>query len=313
MKFNEINMRPTTLSDYQGQDKIKKAMTFYIKAAKMRGDCLDHTIVYGPSGLGKTTLANIIANEMEQQIYAVGAPTIKTVDDLRAVLLNLEKGQILFIDEIHRLSKKLEEVLYFAMEDYVLDITVNEVRERIELEPFTLIGATTSRGALSEPLRNRFQISLELLPYEKNHLAGIVEKTFEKMDMVIDYDCALCIAERGRGVPRIVNSFVRRVADFAMVMNNGEVNMEVVEETFDFLGVDKYGFTEQDRRYLNILVNKFNNKAVGIDTLRGALNDDKRTIENTVEPYLIQKGYIRKTPKGRVITEEGFSIVKEWN
>ena len=311
-KFTDVCMRPTYLDEYQGQDKIKKALTFYIKAAKMRGECLDHTIIYGPSGLGKTTLANIISNEMDKDLFTVAAPTLKTVDDLRSVLMNLEPGQILFIDEIHRLSKKLEEVLYFAMEDFVMDITVNDIKERIELSPFTLIGATTSRGALSEPLRNRFQITLELTPYNENHLAGIVQKTFERLEMTIDDECALAIAQRGRGIPRIVNGFVRRVADFAMIMNDGTVNREVVEEAFDFLGIDNYGFTEQDRRYLTVLVDQFKSKTVGIDTLCSALNDDKKTIENTVEPYLIQVGFIRKTPRGRVITEEGFNIVRQW-
>ena len=312
-KYTDTCMRPTFLDEYQGQDKIKKALSFYIKAAKMRDECLDHVIIYGPSGLGKTTLANIIANEMDKNLFSVAAPTLKTVDDLRSVLMNLDPGQILFIDEIHRLPKKLEEVLYFAMEDFVMDITVNEVKERIELSPFTLIGATTSRGALSEPLRNRFQISLELTPYKEDHLAGIVKKTFERLEMTIDDDCALAISKRGRGIPRIVNGFVRRVADFAMIMNNGTVTMDVVDEAFDFLGIDEYGFTEQDRRYLTILVNKFKTQAVGIETICGALNDDKKTIENTVEPYLIQTGFIRKTPRGRVITEEGLEVVRKWN
>lgn len=257
-----------------------------------------------------TTLANIIANEMGQELITVSAPILKTVDDIRNVLLSLEENQILFIDEIHRLPKRLEEILYFAMEDFAVDIDINDTKERMELTPFTLIGATTSRGALSEPLRNRFQISLELTPYNEDHLTKIVRKTFERLNMSISDVCAQEIAKRGRGIPRIVNGFVRRIADFAMIMNEGVVDEEVIVEAFDFLGVDENGLTEQDRRYLSTLMNHFKLRPAGIDTLCGALNDDKKTIENTVEPYLIQRGYITKTPKGRVLTEVGRAIAQ---
>ena len=309
-KLNDLNMRPELLKDYKGQEKVKKALSFYIKAAKMRGDCLDHTIIYGPSGLGKTTLANIIANEMENNIYTVSAPVIKTTQDLVSILMNLDEGTILFIDEIHRLPKKVEEVLYFAMEDYVIDTSIDGINERIEMSPFTLLGATTSRGMLSEPLRNRFHITIELIPYEKDHIKEIVKSSIERIGGTIDDESAGMVARRSRGIPRIANGFVRRVWDFALVMNEGIVNKEVVEETFDFLGIDDYGLTEQDRRYINVLVNEFKMKPVGIDTLCSALNDDKKTIENTVEPYLIQIGFIRKTPRGRIATEKAKRVMK---
>lgn len=257
-----------------------------------------------------TTLANIIANEMEQELVEVSAPSLKTLEDLRSVLLNIQEGQILFIDEIHRLSKRLEEILYFAMEDFCVDTTVGDFKERVELPHFTLIGATTSKGTLSEPLRNRFQISIELVPYTNEHLSEIIYQTFEKLDVLISEDCSLEIARRARGIPRIANGFVRRIADFAMVLKSEGITKEIIDEAFDFLGVDKYGFTEQDRRYLKILLEKFKTRPVGIDTLSGALNDDKKTIENTVEPYLIQKGYIRRTPKGRILTEEGVAVAR---
>lgn len=304
-------MRPTKLSEYEGQDKIRKALSFYIKAAKMRGDCLDHTIIYGPSGLGKTTLANIISNEMEAELYTVSAPTIKTTQDMISILLTISEGMVLFIDEIHRLPKKVEEVLYFAMEDFVVDAEVDGVKTRTEIPCFTLVGATTAKGMLSEPLRNRFQISLELVPYQTKSLVDIVIGSAAKLGSVIDEACARMIAERSRGVPRIANGFVRRVQDFALVTNEGKIDKDVVEETFDFLGIDENGLTEQDLRYLGTIAKNFQMKTVGIDTLCSALNDDKTTIERTVEPYLIQKGYVRKTPRGRVLTEEGYKIGRE--
>lgn len=311
-KFNETNLRPLFLNDYQGQDKIKKALSFYIKAAKMRGECLDHIIIYGPSGLGKTTLANIIGKEMGQLVISVSAPTLKTVDDLISLLRSVGKDQILFIDEIHRLPKKLEEVLYFAMEDFTVDVTIDGVKEREDLPPFTLIGATTAMGMLSEPLRNRFQITLELTPYNRENLSDIVIESMKKLGGEIGRECAKMIADRSRGIPRIANGFVRRVQDFAMVMNEGKVNTEVVNETFDFLGIDENGLTNQDRRYLETLFYRFGYKSVGIDTICSALNDDKNTIEKTVEPYLIQEGFIAKTPRGRVLTKKAISTIEKW-
>lgn len=305
----EINLRPTTLEQYSGQDQIKKALTFYIKAAKMRQECLDHTVIFGSSGLGKTTLAQIIANEMDSEIKTVSAPVIKTVEDIRAILLSLQENQILFIDEIHRLSKKIEEVLYFAMEDYVLDIEVEGVKERTNLPRFTLIGATTSNGMLSEPLRNRFHITIELVPYKANNLAQIIQASAKRLGREITLEDASKIAKRSRGVPRVANGFIKRVRDVADVMNNGVINSEILDQTFDVLGIDDNGLTNQDRRYLNTLV-RYNMKPVGIDTLCSALNDDKRTIEETVEPYLIQKGLVSKTPRGRVVTKEAIELLK---
>lgn len=311
-KFNEINLRPSTLNNYKGQDKVKKALSFYIKAAQIRGDCLDHIIIYGPSGLGKTTLANIIGNEMKQKVTSVSAPTLKTVDDLIELLLSIKFEQILFIDEIHRLPKKLEEVLYFAMEDFVVDIIADGEKERVKIPTFTLIGATTSVGLLSEPLRNRFQIALELIPYNSMSLSDIVMESVKKIGGSLTKDCAEMIAKRSRGTPRIANGFVKRVQDFALVLNQGKITKEIIEEAFDFLGVDKNGLTSQDRRYLTTMYNKFGLKSVGIDTLCSALNDDKNTIERTVEPYLIQEGFIVKTPRGRTLTKKAISEIEEW-
>lgn len=311
-KFNEAYFRPSCLNDYQGQDKIKKALSFYIKSAKMRLDCLDHVIIYGNSGLGKTTLANIIANEMDAHLVSVSAPSIKTVQEMADILMNLERHSILFIDEIHRLPKKIEEVLYFAMEDFMIETEIEGTKERIEMSPFTLIGATTMMGMLSEPLRNRFQITLELTPYKKENLVDIIKYSIHKMGGEIDDLCALSIAKRSRGIPRIANGFVRRIRDFAVVMNEGKINEEVINETFDFLEIDENGLTAQDKRYLTTMVKKFGRKAVGIDTICSILNDDKKTIETVVEPYLIQNGYIVKTPRGRVVVEEGIKLVKKW-
>lgn len=309
--FTEITMRPTYLDEYMGQDKIKEALSFYIQAAKLREECLDHTIIYGYSGLGKTTLAHIIANEMEQRLVAVSAPAIRTIEDMRAILLNLEEGDILFIDEIHRLSKRLEEILYFAMEDFLLDISYNDMRERIELTPFTLIGATTSRGMLSEPLRNRFHITLELTPYSDEHLTDIVRGVFERLNLMVGETQAYEIAKRGRGIPRIVTGFCRRIADFAIVESSEFISDELVQKAFSFLDIDENGLTAQDRRYLYILGTQFGLRPVGIETLCSALCDDRSTIENSVEPYLIQKGYVYKTPRGRVLSELGINLVKE--
>jgi Holliday junction DNA helicase RuvB len=311
-KTSEIYFRPDCLKDYKGQEKIKKALSFYIKSAKMRHDCLDHIIIYGNSGLGKTTLANIIVNEMEARLVSVSAPSIKTVQEMADILMNLERHSILFIDEIHRLPKKIEEVLYFAMEDFMLETEIDGLKERLEMSPFTLIGATTMMGMLSEPLRNRFQITLELTPYKKESLMDIIKASIEKMEGEIDDNCAEMVARRSRGIPRIANGFIRRIRDFAMVLNEGKINKEVVEETFDFLEIDENGLTAQDRRYLTTLVKKFGRKAVGIDTICSILNDDKRTIETVVEPYLIQKGFIVKTPRGRIVVEDAIRMVKEW-
>lgn len=310
-KINDISFRPMTLEDFQGQDKVKRALNIYIKAANMRDDCLDHTIIYGNSGCGKTTLANVIANEMGTRLRAYSAPALKKVSDIIDILLSVEKGDIIFIDEIHRLSSKCEEQLFIAMEQFVVDADLDGVTDRVNIPHFTLLGATTSHGMLSEPFRNRFQINVELTPYKIDHMVKIVKKSFEMMNTKINNECAKMIADRGRGVPRIVNGYVRRVKDFATVMNDGEINKEVVETTFEVLEIDAFGLTQQDHRYLTTLVKEFKNKSVGIDLLAAALNDDKTTLESAVEPYLIQNGFVRRTPRGRIATEKAIQLINE--
>lgn len=308
-KFNDISFRPNTLEDFQGQDKVKKALNIYIKAAKVRGDCLDHTIIYGTSGCGKTTLANVIANEMKANLREYSAPAIKKVSDIIDILLNINEGDILFIDEIHRLNSKCEEQLFIAMEQFVVDADSEE--GRVDLPHFTLLGATTSHGMLSEPFRNRFQISIELTPYKVDHMTKIVKNSFSRINTEIDDKCAEMIAGRSRGIPRVANGFVRRVKDFAIVLNNGEINESIVEDTFAVLEIDSLGLTKQDHRYLHVLTHEFRGKSVGIDLLAAALNDDKTTLENAVEPYLMQKDLVRRTARGRIATEKAYEIMKD--
>lgn len=307
----EKSFRPTTFEDYQGQEKVKKALKIYIKSAKKRNDTLDHTIIYGNSGLGKSTLANIIANEMGGRFRVYAAPSIKKISDVMDILLNTEKGDIIFLDEIHRLSSKCEEQLFLAMEQFTIEAIIDDLPQRVDLPHFTLIGATTSHGMLSEPFRNRFGISVNLQPYKNDDMIKLVHRSFKAMNITIESDIvAKMIADRGRGVPRIINNFVRRVRDFAIAMNSSSITQEVVEETFDILEIDSNGLTKQDYSYLEAL-RSFNNRAVGIDLLSAKMNEDKSTVENTIEPYLLQKGYIIRTPRGRMITEEGKEFVYE--
>lgn len=304
----EKSFRPVSFDDYQGQEKAKKALKIYIKSAKMREDTLDHTIIYGGSGLGKTTLANIIANEMGGRFRVYAAPSIKKVSDVIDILLSIEKGDILFLDECHRLNAKCEEQLFVAMEQFTVEAIIDDMPQKIELPHFTLIGATTSHGMLSEPFRNRFGISVELQPYSDNHMTNLVIKSFEAMKMKIDNEAAKMIAVRGRGVPRIINGFVRRVRDFAIALGSETVNKEVVETTFEILDIDKNGLTAQDRRYINTLKSFGQHKAVGIDLICAAMNDDKATVENAVESYLIQKGFVIRTSRGRKLTQKGIEL-----
>ena len=312
MSFNEKTIRPSTLEDYKGQEQIKKGLSLYIKAAKIRQTTLDHTIIFGASGLGKTTLANIIANEMGAPFRSVDAPTIKTVEDMVSILQLLVDGEILFIDEIHRLPKKIEEILYFAMEDFEIRVKLKDndfITEK--LPKFTLIGATTTNGMISEPLRNRFNISLELIPYEKNTLTDIIIRSAKILNTQIDEECARSIAQRSRGIPRIANGFLRRASDIALIINNNIIDEEVVKETFELLNIDEIGLTRQDRKYLFTLMKQFNCGPVGIDTLSSAMNDDKKTLEETVEPYLIQIGFLCRTARGRLLTKKGYDHIEK--
>lgn len=307
----EKNYRPTTLADYCGQPQIKEMLEIYIAAAKMRNEALDHVIVYGPSGMGKSTISHIIANEMGAKCITQAAPALKTKDDLVDLLTGLSKGDVLFLDEIHSLNKKMQEVLFVAMEEYYVNVVTEDGIFRQDIPHFTLIGATTDFGKLSEPVRNRFQISLELLPYENDHIARIVANSFAAIGVNITFEDALSIARRTRGIPRVANSYVRRVYDVALVLNNGEINEEVVNKTFKMAGIDKNGLTRQDINYLTLLDSS--GRTLGVDSVASYLNVDKATLENVIEPYLMAQGYIVKTPRGRSITVAGKEVVKEHN
>ncbi len=303
----EVNLRPVTLDEYIGQDKVKENMKIYIQAAKNRGDSLDHVLLYGPPGLGKTTLSAIIAHEMGVNIRITSGPAIEKPGDLAALLTNLEKGDVLFIDEIHRLSRQVEEVLYPALEDYALDIIMGKgpaARSiRIELNKFTLIGATTRAGLLSAPLRDRFGVIQRLGLYTTEQLSDIVKRSAIILGVACDDKGAEEIAKRSRGTPRIANRFLKRVRDFAEVMGDGIITEEIAKIALNRMEVDKLGLDKLDKRLLNMIIKGYNGGPVGLETLAAAIGEDSVTIEDVCEPYLMQLGFISKTPRGRVATQ----------
>ncbi|MBR1423626.1 MAG: Holliday junction branch migration DNA helicase RuvB [Ruminococcus sp.] len=303
----EVSLRPVTLDEYIGQDKVKENMKIYIQAAKNRGDSLDHVLLYGPPGLGKTTLSAIIAHEMGVNIRITSGPAIEKPGDLAALLTNLEKGDVLFIDEIHRLSRQVEEVLYPALEDYALDIIMGKgpaARSiRIELNKFTLIGATTRAGLLSAPLRDRFGVIQRLDLYTTEQLTDIVKRSAIILGVGCDEAGAVEIAKRSRGTPRIANRFLKRVRDFAEVMGNGIITEEIAKIALNRMEVDKLGLDKLDKRLLNMIIKGYNGGPVGLETLAAAIGEDSVTIEDVCEPYLMQLGFISKTPRGRVATQ----------
>ncbi|MBQ6633154.1 MAG: Holliday junction branch migration DNA helicase RuvB [Ruminococcus sp.] len=303
----EVNLRPVTLDEYIGQDKVKENMKIYIQAAKNRGDSLDHVLLYGPPGLGKTTLSAIIAHEMGVNIRITSGPAIEKPGDLAALLTNLEKGDVLFIDEIHRLSRQVEEVLYPALEDYALDIIMGKgpaARSiRIELNKFTLIGATTRAGLLSAPLRDRFGVIQRLDLYTTEQLSDIVKRSAIILGVACDDKGAEEIAKRSRGTPRIANRFLKRVRDFAEVMGDGIITEEIAKIALNRMEVDKLGLDKLDKRLLNMIIKGYNGGPVGLETLAAAIGEDSVTIEDVCEPYLMQLGFISKTPRGRVATQ----------
>ncbi len=303
----EVSLRPVTLDEYIGQDKVKENMKIYIQAARNRGDSLDHVLLYGPPGLGKTTLSAIIAHEMGVNIRITSGPAIEKPGDLAALLTNLEKGDVLFIDEIHRLSRQVEEVLYPALEDYALDIIMGKgpaARSiRIELNKFTLIGATTRAGLLSAPLRDRFGVIQRLDLYTTEQLSDIVKRSAVILGVACDDKGALEIAKRSRGTPRIANRFLKRVRDFAEVMGNGIISEEIAKIALNRMEVDKLGLDKLDKRLLNMIIKGYNGGPVGLETLAAAIGEDSVTIEDVCEPYLMQLGFISKTPRGRVATQ----------
>lgn len=306
----EGSLRPQFLCDYIGQDKVKDTLKIYIDAAKSRGDSLDHVLFYGPPGLGKTTLANIIANEMGVHCKVTSGPAIEKPGEMAAILNNLQEGDILFVDEIHRLNRQVEEVLYPAMEDFAIDIMIGKGASarsiRLDLPHFTLVGATTRAGLLTAPLRDRFGIIHHLEFYDTEQLKLIIQHSARILDVKIDEKGAVELARRSRGTPRLANRILKRVRDFAQVKYNGEITEQVANIALDLMDVDKLGLDHLDRNILETIIYKFGGGPVGLDTLSAAIGEDAGTIEDVYEPYLIQNGLLNRTPKGRMATELAF-------
>ena len=309
-ELEEISLRPKTLSEYIGQPKVKENMKIYIEAAKKRKVALDHCLFYGPPGLGKTTLSNIIANEMGTNIRVTSGPAIEKPGDLAAILTSLSNGDVLFIDEIHRLSKSVEEILYPALEDFSLDIVLGKGPEsrsiRIDLPKFTLIGATTRIGSISMPLRDRFGIIERLELYSEEELATIVKRSSKILNVKLDEESGLEIARRSRGTPRIANRLLKRVSDYALVLGNGSANLKITKMALDKLEIDELGLDNIDKRILETIITKYNGGPVGLETLAATVNEEIETIVDVYEPYLMQIGFLSRTQRGRVVTMSAY-------
>lgn len=303
----EPGLRPRLLNEYIGQEKVKNTLKIFIEAAKQRKDSLDHVLFYGPPGLGKTTLACIVANEMDVNIKITSGPAIEKPGEMAAILNNLQEGDVLFVDEIHRLNRQVEEVLYPAMEDFAIDIMIGKGAAarsiRLDLPHFTLIGATTRAGMLSAPLRDRFGVVNHLEYYTEKELQTIVLRSAEVLAVQIDNRGALEIARRSRGTPRLANRMLKRVRDYAQVRYDGKISSAIAAEALDLLEVDRYGLDRIDRGILELMIDKFGGGPVGLDTLAAAIGEDSGTIEDVYEPYLIKNGFLNRTPKGRIVTD----------
>ena len=307
---NESSLRPKFLKDYIGQKKAKENMKIYIEAAKARGEALDHVLLYGPPGLGKTTLAGIIANEMDVNLKITSGPAIEKPGEMAAILNNLQEGDLLFVDEIHRLNRQVEEVLYPAMEDYALDIIIGKGPSarsiRIDLPHFTLVGATTRAGLLTAPLRDRFGMIHRLEFYTVKELTVIIRQSAKKLGVEIDEQGAVELARRSRGTPRLANRILKRVRDFAQVKYNGVITQKVATTALDLMDVDRLGLDHIDRNILCTMIDKFKGGPVGLDTLAAAIGEDAGTIEDVYEPYLLMNGFIQRTPRGRIVTDHAY-------